>query len=131
DGLNATVFHALNLIIHLVNVLLVFRLIFLLSGRDKWVAAFVALFFGIHPMHVESVAWISELKDMLYSLFFLAGLLVYYKSLQHVRPNIRSRTAVLILFLFSLLSKPAAVIFPFVLLLLDYFHGRKLTRAVW
>jgi hypothetical protein len=63
-------FHGVNIFIHLANVFLVFWLISILSRRKLLVAAIVSLFFGIHPMHVESVAWVAELKDVLYGFFF-------------------------------------------------------------
>ena len=59
-----------NLLLHLINAALVFYFIWLISGKKIWVAAFSAIVFGIHPMHVESVAWVSERKDVLYTLFF-------------------------------------------------------------
>ena len=76
NGLNPLPFHVENLILHLLNIVLVFYLIFLLTKRAE-LAAFVALFFGIHPMHVESVAWATGLKDVLYSFFYLAALITY------------------------------------------------------
>jgi hypothetical protein len=73
-GVDPQFFHAVNIFIHLANVLLVFWLIYLLSRKKLLVASIVALLFGIHPMHVESVAWVSELKDVLYGFFFIAGI---------------------------------------------------------
>src|SRR6266540_1200004 len=72
----------LNLLLHLVNTMLVFYFIWLISGKREWVAMFAAVLFGIHPMHVESVAWVSERKDVLYTLFFLLSLIAYWKYLQ-------------------------------------------------
>src|SRR5689334_16758099 len=68
-----------NLLLHVLNTGLVFLMIYLLSKGNHLVSAFVALLFGIHPMHVESVAWISERKDLLYTLFYLAALITYVK----------------------------------------------------
>jgi protein O-mannosyl-transferase len=73
-------YHAVNLFLHLLNVMLVFYVVFLLSTHAE-VALVAALLFGIHPLHVESVAWASELKDLLYTLFFLASYIFYLKSL--------------------------------------------------
>src|ERR1051325_9147161 len=70
-------YHLLNLILHLANTLLVFFFTYKLSRQNVFAAFFVSLFFGIHPMHVESVAWIAERKDVLYTFFFLAGLITY------------------------------------------------------
>jgi predicted PurR-regulated permease PerM len=66
--LNPKIYHTTNLVLHLLNTLLVFIFIWLLS-KQQWVAFITALLFGIHPMHVESVAWVSERKDVLYSFF--------------------------------------------------------------
>lgn len=133
--LNPRLYHQVNLLLHLANVVLVFCLIYLLSGKKPWVAALVALFFGVHPMHVESVAWVSELKDVLYSFFFLAGLLSYYRYLQQQQQPARKKfwpaLPVVLFFLLSLLSKPAAVVFPLVLLLLDFYTRRRVSKWVW
>jgi protein O-mannosyl-transferase len=145
--LDPQLFHTVNVLIHLLNVLLVFWFIYLLSGKKLLVAAFVALFFGIHPMHVESVAWIAELKDMLYSFFFLAGLITYFKYIEekfsiantkpgeqdslHKQSPVRLYVFTLIFFICSLLSKPAAMVFPLVLLLLDFYTRRKPGKVAW
>ncbi|MBN1413908.1 MAG: tetratricopeptide repeat protein [Bacteroidales bacterium] len=115
-------FHIVNLLLHLVNITLVFFFIYKLSGQKKWIAAITALLFAIHPLHVESVAWISERKDLLYSMFFLGGLILY---LDYLKKNSRATLAgVFFLFLLSLLSKPAAVVFPLVLLAIDFYFDR-------
>ncbi len=67
---NASGYHVVNVLIHLANTLLVFYVVRNISN-NLWIGLMAGLFFGIHPMHVESVAWISELKDLLYTLFFL------------------------------------------------------------
>ena len=77
-GLDAGGYHVVNLALHLVNVFLVYYLVALLS-RQVFIALVTAFFFGIHPLHVESVAWASELKDLLYTLFFIASLIFYVK----------------------------------------------------
>jgi tetratricopeptide (TPR) repeat protein len=122
--IDATVFHTTNLILHLLNVILVFVFIYILSGKRISVAFITALLFGIHPMHVESVAWISERKDVLYAFFFMGGLifyLLYRKSSKWIYYLIT-----ILLFFLSLLSKPAAVIFPLILLAIDYYVKRKI-----
>lgn len=124
-GLKAPRYHAVNVLLHLANTALVFWLIYLLSGGKLFAAAFVALFFGVHPMHVESVAWVSERKDVLYALFFLAALIAYRFFLEKERLSLLALTFAL--FVLSLLSKPAAVVLPVLLLLFDYYHGRKLS----
>ncbi|HET6769619.1 MAG TPA: tetratricopeptide repeat protein [Chitinophagaceae bacterium] len=122
-GLNAQPYHFINLLIHLLNVLLVYLLIQKLAGR-KEIAAVTALFFAIHPMHVESVAWISELKDVLYSFFYLAGLYIYLIYLKATTGRSQWYVYTLLLFLFSLFSKSAAVTFPVMLLLVDFYYHR-------
>jgi len=117
-----------NLLLHLANTALVFWFAYLLSDKKRWVALFTALLFGIHPMHVESVAWISERKDVLYTLFFLLSLIAYWKYLQTNKST--GYWACFLLFVCSLLSKPAAIVLPLVLLLLDYWKERPFTRRV-
>ena len=115
---------SINYLLHLANTLLVFYLIWNISGKNKLVAAFTALIFGIHPMHVESVAWASERKDVLYTLFFLLALIRYWKFLEQ---NKRSDFwKCFVFFVLSILSKPSAVILPLVFLLLDYWKGRRI-----
>lgn len=120
---NPFVFHAVNIFIHLLNSWLVYILIRKLSPQNSVVALITAAFFAIHPMHIESVAWISELKDVLYSFFFLLGLILYCQFLN------RKQTMYLILtflfFVLSCLSKSAAVIFPLILLLFDFYFFRQ------
>jgi len=117
-----------SLLLHLANTVLVFWFAWLLSDKKRWVALFTALLFGIHPMHVESVAWISERKDVLYTLFFLLSLIAYWKYLQTNKST--GYWACFLLFVCSLLSKPAAIVLPLVLLLLDYWKERPFTRRV-
>jgi protein O-mannosyl-transferase len=117
-----------SLLLHLANTVLVFWFAYLLSDKKRWVALFTALLFGIHPMHVESVAWISERKDVLYTLFFLLSLIAYWKYLQTNRST--GYWVCFLLFICSLLSKPAAIVLPLVLLLLDYWKERPFTRRV-
>lgn len=124
-GLNPAGYHTVNLLLHLVNVILVFYVVHLLS--EKSIVALVAsLLFGIHPMHVESVAWVAELKDLLYTAFFLASYAFYLKYTgSHQK---KQYVIALSLFLVSLLSKAMAASLPVVLILTDYFKGRKINR---
>ncbi|MGH7978042.1 MAG: hypothetical protein ACREE6_01605, partial [Limisphaerales bacterium] len=140
-GLNPAGYHLINLTFHVANTVLLFLLLEHLTRRT-WAPAFVALLFGIHPMHVESVAWISERKDVLCSFFFLLTLMAYvrYVETQSAAPSgprasasgpgvgDTQRIAVrpwmlyaltLFLFVLGLMSKPMVVTLPFVLLLLD------------
>jgi tetratricopeptide (TPR) repeat protein len=123
-GLNATGYHAINLLLHLLNILLVFYTVRLLSEKTG-IALVAALLFGIHPIHVESVAWASELKDLLYTFFFLASYIFYLKYLKDF--NRKFYVYALLLFLVSLLSKAMAASLPVILILTDYFKGRKIT----
>lgn len=115
-------FHRTNLWLHLLNVALTFGLALRLRA-GVWVAAMIALFFGIHPLHVESVAWVSGRKDVLYTVFFLSGLLAYTYARERARnePRIGLWLLVFAFFVLSALSKPAAIVFPLVLLLLDWY----------
>jgi len=128
--LKAGNFIASNIWLHLVNTVLVFVFILALA-RDKWVVALgTAAIFALHPMHVESVAWVSERKDVLYSMFFLASCLAY---LQWRASNaILWYIVCLLLFVLSIMSKAMAVVLPVVLILIDYWQGRDLRDSkVW
>lgn len=121
-GLNPLPYHVINIILHLINCILVF--VFLLSlTKSVPVAFIVGLLFGIHPLHVESVAWISERKDLLFTLFYIGGLLSYLAYVRERRSKFYLYT--LVLFLMSLLSKVMAISFPIVLFLLDHYTERK------
>jgi tetratricopeptide (TPR) repeat protein len=138
-GLNPAGYHATSLFLHCLNVCLVFYFIRLMTGRTE-AAAIVALFFGIHPMHVEPVAWISSRKDLLYALFFFGALISYRQFLQDQersdvpassRRSMRWYAVTLALFLLSLLSKSSAVALPLVLVVLDWYAGRTFDRRCW
>lgn len=128
SGLDPFSYLLVNYLFHLINTILVFYFIWNISGNHKFIAAFVAVVFGIHPMHVESVAWVAERKDVLYTFFFLLALLQYWKYLVKVKKS--NLWICFILFVLSLLSKPAAIVLPLVLLLLDYWKGRSITLKV-
>ena len=112
-----------NILLHVFNTVLVFYFIYLLSMRRIEVALLVALLFAIHPMHVESVSWISERKDVLYTFFFMGGLITFLKYLDTKAMKYLLYT--LGLFVLSVLSKPAAVIFPLVLVAIYGYKGYK------
>ena len=110
--------HFTNVLIHAVSVILLFLVLREMTG-GLWSSAFVAALFAIHPLHVESVAWVSERKDVLSGLFFMLTLGAYAHFAR--RPQSLARyLMVLALFALSLLSKPSVVPLPFLLLLLDY-----------
>jgi tetratricopeptide (TPR) repeat protein len=128
SGTDPSSYIIFNLLLHLANTVLVYYFILQISSGKNYVAVFTALIFGIHPMHVESVAWISERKDLLYTLFLLLSLIQYWRFLQKEK-----KSKLILCFLFfslSLLSKPAAIILPLLLLLLDYWLGRAFHRKV-
>jgi tetratricopeptide (TPR) repeat protein len=120
NGISPAPFIVWNVILHITNTLLVLLLVFLLSKRNIIIAMLSALFFGLHPMHVESVAWISERKDVLYTLFFLSGLITYLSFIKGGRRNVLLYLVTFILFIASCLSKATAVVFPAGLILIDF-----------
>ncbi len=130
----------MNAIIHALNALLVFTLFLeLMKGREvsdegRYVAAFTgALLFALHPLRVESVAWLSERKDVLCSLFFISCLTFYLKYARggSARKAYANYAIALGLCLLALLSKPMAITLPLVLLLLDYYPLERIRAASW
>src|SRR5206468_177048 len=81
SGLDPASYHWLSLLLHLANTALVFLFLWALTGGRFWTTVATSLFFGIHPMHVESVAWIAERKDVLFAFFYLLGMIAYLKYL--------------------------------------------------
>jgi protein O-mannosyl-transferase len=116
-GANPGWMHLMNLILHLANTLLLFAVFRKMTGA-LWQSAFVAAAFAIHPMHVESVAWIAERKDVLSTLFLLLTLAAYVSYVR--RPGLVRYVLTVLLFASGLLAKPMLVTLPFLLLLLDY-----------
>jgi protein O-mannosyl-transferase len=125
-GKNPIPFHVSNLLLHILCTLLVFQLLRLLN-LDIGYAALGALLAGIHPMRVESVAWITERKDLLYSLFYLASMIFYIRSFQDKEHKVIYRLLSLFTFIFALLSKIQAVTLPVCLMLLDYYFERPVS----
>ncbi len=109
--------HLTNLLLHLANTILLFLLLQYMTGAT-WRSAFVAALFGIHPLHVESVAWIAERKDVLSTLFFMLTLFSYVRYTK--RPEIRYYLPVPLLYALGLMAKPMLVTLPLILLLLDF-----------
>jgi protein O-mannosyl-transferase len=124
-GLNPFPYHLFNVLLHLANTWLVFHLARRLSGR-RLVALIVSLLFAVHPMHVESVAWVAERKDVLYAFFFLLSLHAY---LHYLDSGHRARyyALMLALFLASLCAKATAVTLPVVFILIDYYKSRTIS----
>ena len=117
-GMNPAEMHAVSIALHAVTSLLVLFLLFELTGSVRGALA-GALFFAIHPLRVESAVWISERKDVLFGLFYVAGLLAY---LAHLRRGLSIAWTVL-LFVLSLLAKGTAITFPFAMLLIDFWNA--------
>ena len=109
--------HLINLFFHIANTLLLFTILKKMTD-SVWPSAFVAARFAIHPMHIQSVAWISERKDVLSTLFFMLTLLLYTNYVR--RPSVIKYVSTTIIFAIGLLAKPMLVTLPFVMLLFDY-----------
>lgn len=117
-------YHLNNLLLHIFCTALAWVL-FRQLGLSIWWSGFAALLFGIHPMRVESVVWISERKDLLFGLFYLTSLLVYIRYI-FTRRNIYF-LIVFVFFIVSLLIKGQAVAMPLTMILLDWYLGRKVS----
>ena len=121
-GLKAGGHHATNVLLHTIAVLLLFRVLWQMTGA-LWKSATVAALFAVHPLHVESVAWVSERKDVLSAVFFLLMLGAYF---HYTRARSVTRyLAVALLFVAGLMSKPMLVSAPVILLLLDSWPLRR------
>ena len=123
--LNPLHYHINNLILHLLCTFLVFVFLRKLKLPVVW-AALGMLFFGIHPMRVESVAWITERKDLLFSAFYLASLITYVNYVTDEQHKTRNILLTSLFFILSLFSKIQAVTLPLSLLLIDYYLKRPL-----
>jgi len=126
-GLDPRAFHAVNLLLHVLNCLLAYAILYLLCRRAS-VSLAGAVLFSLHPLHVEAVAWAQGRKDLLFSLFYLAALACYLLYLQRGRRR-GYYLAALLLFVLSLLSKVTAISFPLILLLLEYHASKKIDRS--
>ena len=124
-GANPGWMHLMNLILHLANTLLLFAVLREMTGA-LWRSAFVAAAFAIHPMHVESVAWIAERKDVLSTLFLLLTLAAYVSYVR--RRGLTRYVLTVLLFALGLLAKPMLVTLPVLLLLLDYWPLERIRR---
>jgi tetratricopeptide (TPR) repeat protein len=124
-GLNPSGHHLTNLLLHTATATFLF-LILRQATRSLWRSAFVAAVFAIHPLHVESVAWAAERKDVLSALFFVLTIGAYVRYI--AGPRSPGRYAlILLLFVLGLMSKPMLVTLPLVLLLLDYWPLNRFT----
>lgn len=116
-------YHLVNLLLHLLNTFFVFRFIHLLSNKLK-VAALTAFFFGVHPMHVESVAWITERKDVLVACFYLFSMIGYLRYRK--QSNLKHQLVFILSGVAAMLAKPSAVTLPLALLLIDFYLDGRL-----
>lgn len=125
-GMNAGGYHVTNLVIHIANSLLVLLVFFKMTGA-LWESAFIAAMFALHPLHVESVAWVTERKDVLSTFFWLLTMWAYafYAESQNIRHYIMT----LLFFLMGLMSKPMLVTLPFAMLLLDYWPLNRIQES--
>lgn len=122
-GNNPRIYHLNNIILHLINTSLLFFFISSLL-KNKKVALFSCLLFVVHPMHVENISWLSSRKDLVYAFFFILGLIQYLK---YRRSNNKYHLLITYLwFLLSLFSKSNAVVFPVLLILIDYYLDQKI-----
>jgi len=122
---NLAVFHVTSLLLHITNTVLVILFLYLLFGQP-WPATIAGLLFGVHPINVESIPWISERKTLLAAFFVLVSLVVYVR---YARNQGRKLFAIcLVSYLFALMSKPTSVPLPALLLLLDYWPLKRLSR---
>jgi protein O-mannosyl-transferase len=126
-GLDAGRHHQVSLLFHILNTLLLFAVLQSMTGA-LWKSGFVAALFALHPLHVESVAWVAERKDVLSTFFFLLTLLAYERYAR--RPGWWRYGLVAVLFALGLLSKPMVVTLPFVLLLLDFWPLERFQSEV-
>jgi tetratricopeptide (TPR) repeat protein len=130
-GLHPAMYHTTNLLLHLANVVLVFLVVRRLTDRP-FVAHVAAVLFAIHPMNVDSVAWLATRSNLLATLFALATMLAYLRYTR--RPKLTGLALVVVLFAGAALSKSTAVVLPAVLVLIDLYQGRSYLRdrrPVW
>ena len=125
-GKNAAGHHYTSLLFHAVNAVLLFLLLQSATGFT-WRSLIVAALFALHPVNVESVAWVAERKNVLSMMFFLLALLAY--GLYAQRPSVRRYSCVVLLFAVGLMAKPQIITLPFVLLLWDYWPLQRFRFA--
>lgn len=125
--LDPAAYHATNLLLHLINISLVFFAVLLLADRRD-VAAVVSLIFAVHPLNAAVVTPVSVRSTLLYTMFFLGAFISYVRYVKHGRCERRYLLGTGVLFALSLLSKSAAVVFPLVMLLTDHYYSRRIDK---
>jgi Tfp pilus assembly protein PilF len=123
-GLNAGAHHLVNLLFHVANTLLLFHLLRRMT-REFWPSTLVAALFAWHPLHVESVAWVAERKDVLSTFFGLLAIWAYGRYAQGGNRTVRNYLLAMVFLTLGLMSKPMLVTWPFVFLLLDFWPLRR------
>ncbi|MCX5798154.1 MAG: tetratricopeptide repeat protein, partial [Proteobacteria bacterium] len=126
-GMNAGGYHWTNVLFHIANSILVFLVLKQMTGA-RWQSGVVAALFALHPLHVESVAWVTERKDVLSGFFWMLTMGMYAFYVQ--RPAISRYLLVLLVFTLGLMTKPMLVTLPFVLLLLDYWPLKRIRITI-
>ena len=125
-GLNPQWHHLVNLLFHIANTLLLFFVLHRMT-KAHWQSAFVAALFALHPLHVESVAWVAERKDVLSTFFWMLTLVAY--DCYAKKPRLKNYMVVIAFFALGLMAKPMVVTLPFVLLLLDYWPLERFRKS--
>src|ERR1041385_8989083 len=125
-GLNPAWHHFNNVLFHTIAVVLLFLVLRQMTAT-LWRSSFVAALFAIHPLHVESVAWVSERKDVLSAIFFMLTLGAYARYVR--APAFKTYLPIILFFALGLMSKAMLVTVPFVLLLLDYWPLERIPRV--
>lgn len=125
-GKNAKVHHITNLLLHLINIGLVYWLLFALF-KDKWLTVIVTSIFAVHPFQAEVLGWISTRSTLLYSTFILLAATLFTRNIKSKEGRVDSKTYGIVLLLYALaaLTKSAAIVFPFTIMLLYYYTTRK------
>lgn len=124
-GIDARAHHFVSLSFHAANAVLLFMILFRMTGA-LWQSGFAAALFALHPLHVESVAWLAERKDLLSTFFWLLAIGAYLRYAR--RPGVAQYLFVLLLFMLGLMAKPMVVTLPVTLLLLDYWPLQRFSR---
>lgn len=125
--LSSPIFHGLNLLLHLINIFLVYCLAKNILKKPQ-LALIVTAIFALHPMQVEAVAWVSARSTLLCSTFILWGTLTYWRYVIKEKNSDLWKT--LTLFILALLSKPLAIIFPLIMILIDWYHHKLNKRTL-
>ncbi len=126
DNFNPFIYHLDNVLLHLGSTALAY-FFFRAIGLKDWGLLFATALFGIHPMRVESVAWVTERKDVLYGVFYIAALLFYWRYIKEDANKTRNLLLTAVFGLLAYFSKIQAVALPLTMLVMDYYADRKLT----